>query len=88
MKYRKLQICLLGLATAGPLVLSGCDPTRSDIGTATGAVVGGAAGNAIFGNTLGTVGGAAAGAVIGNSVGRDMDRRHHHHYRRHGWDDD
>ena len=40
-----------------------------------GAVLGGVAGNAIFGGTLGTVGGAAAGAVVGNEVGKNRDRK-------------
>jgi osmotically inducible lipoprotein OsmB len=51
---------------------AGCStsPTNAQIGTATGAVLGGVAGNAVFGGALGTVGGAAAGAVIGNEVGK------------------
>ena len=52
--------------------LGGCgtNPTRAQIGTATGAVVGGVVGNAAFGNTVGTVGGAAAGALIGNELSK------------------
>lgn len=52
--------------------LGGCasNPSRAQIGTATGAVVGGVVGNAAFGSTLGTVGGAAAGAVIGNELSK------------------
>ena len=63
---------LMSVVAAGILTLSGCgtSPTNSQIGTAGGAVLGGVAGNAIFGGTLGTVGGAAAGAVIGNEVGK------------------
>lgn len=54
------------------MALSGCgtSPTNAQIGTGAGAVLGGVAGNAVFGGTLGTIGGAAAGAVIGNEVGK------------------
>jgi len=63
---------LMSLAVASLIALTGCgtNPTNAQIGTATGAVLGGVAGNAVFGGTLGTVGGAAAGAVIGNEVGK------------------
>jgi len=63
---------LMSIAAASLMALSGCgtSPTNAQIGTATGAVLGGVAGNAVFGGTLGTVGGAAAGAVIGNEVGK------------------
>lgn len=63
---------LLSIAAASLIALTGCatNPTNAQIGTATGAVLGGVAGNAVFGGTLGTVGGAAAGAVIGNEVGK------------------
>ena len=63
---------LISAAAASLIALTGCStsPTNAQIGTATGAVLGGVAGNAVFGGTLGTVGGAAAGAVIGNEVGK------------------
>jgi osmotically inducible lipoprotein OsmB len=63
---------LISAAIAGLITLGGCStsPTNAQIGTGAGAVIGGVAGNALFGNTLGTVGGAAAGAVIGNEVGK------------------
>lgn len=63
---------LLSIAAASLIALTGCasNPSNAQIGTATGAVLGGVAGNAVFGGTLGTVGGAAAGAVIGNEVGK------------------
>ena len=56
--------------------LSACaNMSRQQQNTATGAVIGGVAGNAIFGGTLGTVGGAAAGALIGHEIGEDRDQR-------------
>ena len=63
---------LLSIAAVSLITLAGCgtNPTNAQIGTATGAVLGGVAGNAVFDNTLGTVGGAAAGAVIGNEIGK------------------
>ncbi len=63
---------LFPVAVAALLTLAGCgtSPTNAQIGTGAGAVIGGVAGNAVFGSTLGTIGGAAAGAVIGNEVGK------------------
>ena len=63
---------LMSIAAAAVIALSGCasHPTNAQIGTATGAVLGGVAGDALFGGTLGTVGGAAAGALIGNELGK------------------
>ena len=69
------------LMAAGAVVLGllgGCssNPTKQEIGTATGAVVGGAAGAVLTGgSTWGTVGGAAVGGVIGNQVGKEMDKK-------------
>lgn len=49
--------------------LAGCE--RQDVGTATGAVAGGAIGYAVSdGNPVATVGGAAVGGIIGNQVSR------------------
>ena len=63
---------LMSVAAAALITLTGCgtNPTNAQIGTATGAVLGGVAGSAILGGTLGTVGGAAAGALIGNEIGK------------------
>ena len=71
---------MLAVAAASMIGLTGCasNPTNQQVGTGVGAVVGGVAGNALFGNTLGTVGGAAAGALIGNEVGKDRDRRYYY----------
>ncbi len=72
-RTRHLSAAILLAALAG----AGCStpPTNAQIGTGVGAVVGGAAGNVIFGSTLGTIGGAAAGALIGNEVGKNQRRR-------------
>ena len=68
---------LMAVAAASLIALTGCSTplTNQQIGTGTGAVLGGAAGSALGGGTLGTVGGAAAGAVIGNEVGKRQDQR-------------
>lgn len=75
---------LYAITAIGLLSLAACGhhPTREQVGTLGGAVVGGAAGNVLGGgSTLGTVGGAAAGALIGREVGEDMDRRRGRRYR-------
>jgi len=57
------------VAAAVFIGLSGCaGMTAQDKGTATGAVIGGVAGNVLGGGTLGTLGGAAVGGVIGHEV--------------------
>ena len=63
---------LISAVVVGLITVAGCStsPTNAQIGTGAGAVIGGVAGNAVFGSTLGTVGGAAAGAVIGNEIGK------------------
>jgi osmotically inducible lipoprotein OsmB len=65
------------LLLAAVIGLAGCSsvPSRQDIGTATGAVLGGVAGAALTGSRVVPVAGAAAGGVIGNQVGRELDRR-------------
>lgn len=76
-----LMIC----AAAGALALAGCAGMADDmkqhrgetVGTAGGAVAGGAVGSAVTGgSTLGTIGGAAIGGVVGNRVGDDYDKKH------------
>jgi osmotically inducible lipoprotein OsmB len=60
------------------VTLSACstNPTKQEIGTATGAVVGGVAGAVLTGgSTVGTVGGAAIGGVVGNKIGHDLQNR-------------
>lgn len=59
-----------GAVAAAVLIgLSGCaGMSRQDQGTATGAVVGGVAGNLMGGGLLGTAAGAAVGGVVGHEV--------------------
>lgn len=47
--------------------------SRENIGTVTGALIGGTAGAALTGSYPGVVGGAMVGAYIGNRVGRNFD---------------
>ena len=57
------------------LTLGACasNPTKGQIGTATGAVVGGIVGSALTaGSTAGTVAGAGAGAVVGHEIAKRM----------------
>lgn len=71
-QMKNRAICLL----IAPALLAGCgtSPTRQQIGTATGAVVGGVVGAALTGgSTLGTVTGAAAGGLLGAEVARPPD---------------
>jgi osmotically inducible lipoprotein OsmB len=67
----------LVVALAGALGLSGCGGSRAEnIGTAGGAVGGGAVGSAVSGgSTMGTLGGAAVGGVVGHEAGREYDKR-------------
>ena len=68
-------------AVAGLIGLSACSEMEhrrgETVGTAGGAVAGGAVGSAVTGgSTLGTLGGAAIGGVVGNRVGEDYDKKH------------
>lgn len=57
------------VAAAVLIVLGGCaGMTAQEKGTATGAVIGGVAGNVVGGGLLGTAAGAAVGGVIGHEV--------------------
>ncbi len=60
----------IGAVAAAVLIgLAGCaGMSRQDQGTATGAVIGGVAGNVLSGGLLGTAAGAAVGGVIGHEV--------------------
>jgi osmotically inducible lipoprotein OsmB len=70
-------------AVAGVVGLAGCSTDQmknhrgETVGTAGGAVAGGAVGSAATGgSTIGTLGGAAIGGVVGNRVGEDYDKKH------------
>ncbi len=60
---------LSAVVVALSLGLAGCaGMTHQEKGTATGAVIGGVAGNVMGGGLLGTGAGAAVGGVIGHEV--------------------
>lgn len=64
----------LSTLVALTLITSACSSMNQNqkqmVGTGAGAVVGGVAGHALFGNTVGTVAGAAGGALVGNQLSR------------------
>ncbi|MCM2339924.1 glycine zipper 2TM domain-containing protein [Rhodoferax sp.] len=63
---QRISAAVLLLTALG---LAGCaGMTRQEKGTATGAVIGGVAGNVVGGGLLGTAAGAAVGGVIGHEV--------------------
>lgn len=63
---QRISATALLLAALG---LGGCaGMTHQEKGTATGAVIGGVAGNIVGGGLLGTAAGAAVGGVIGHEV--------------------
>lgn len=63
------QTSITAAVVATLLVLGGCSGmTQQEKGTATGAVIGGVAGNVLGGGLLGTAAGAAVGGVVGNQV--------------------
>ena len=79
----KTRYWLSAIALSGTALLTGCasGPSNQQLGTAGGAVIGGAAGHAIGdGSAVGTIGGAAAGALIGNEVGRRSDYNRRYNY--------
>ena len=63
------QYSVNAFAIATLVILGGCaGMTHQEKGTATGAVIGGVAGNVVGGGLLGTAAGAAVGGVIGHEV--------------------
>jgi osmotically inducible lipoprotein OsmB len=63
------------LIAAGALGACG-HMSRTDAGTAIGAVGGGVVGSAVTGgSTLGTVAGAVGGGVVGHELGKEQDKR-------------
>jgi osmotically inducible lipoprotein OsmB len=68
---RPLAAVLLALSLSLSLGACGSNPTRQQVGVATGAVVGGVVGAALTGgSTTGTVAGAAAGGLVGNELSK------------------
>ena len=71
------QLLAIALVVAGTLGMAGCATRAQTVGTAGGAVAGGALGSAATGgSTIGTVGGAAAGGILGNEAGKEYNKRH------------
>ena len=72
----KTRLIVTSGAALLALSLAACSGmSRQDKNTATGAVVGGAAGAILTGgSTMGTVGGAAVGGIIGNQVDTDKKK--------------
>ncbi|HRE16487.1 MAG TPA: glycine zipper domain-containing protein [Rhodocyclaceae bacterium] len=71
--WRPIAVAVLVLAS-----LSACstNPSKQDVGTVSGAIIGGVVGSALTGGSgVGTIGGAAAGGYIGNRIGRDLERK-------------
>ena len=70
MKSIYTKTCL-AFAAVALVLLSGCaGMTQQEKGVATGAVIGGVAGNLLCGGILCTGAGAAVGGVIGSEVAR------------------
>lgn len=72
MNVNKLVFAIPGmLALAAVVLMSGCaGMTSQEKSTATGAVIGGVAGNVLCGGLLCTGAGAAVGGVVGHEVGK------------------
>lgn len=69
MNFTQRFSALPAVLLVAALGLGGCaGMTHQEKGTATGAVIGGVAGNVIGGGLLGTAAGAAVGGVIGHEV--------------------
>lgn len=67
----RFSVVLPAVALASVLGLSACaGMTHQERGTATGAVVGGAAGAVLGGGVVGT----AAGAVVGGAIGHEVSK--------------
>ena len=63
---------MLGLALVTAVAISGCSGmTQREKGTATGAIIGGVAGNALCDGGLLCTG---AGAVVGGAVGNEVSK--------------
>ena len=69
MNFTQRNSILPAVLLVAAVALGGCaGMTHQEKGTATGAVIGGVAGNVVGGGLLGTAAGAAVGGVIGHEV--------------------
>ena len=69
LKIAAAVLACSGLAACGHM-------SRTDEGTAIGAVGGAVVGNAVTGGSaLGTAAGAVGGGIVGHEIGEDRDRR-------------
>lgn len=68
---------VLGLTALGACVQTGTGPTNTQIGTATGAVIGGLIGANVDSDNprTATAAAAAVGAVVGGAIGQQLDRQ-------------
>ena len=68
-QFNKPYAALSSVLLLSLLALGGCaGMSRQEVGTVTGAVVGGVAGNVLCGGILCTGAGAAVGGVVGHEV--------------------
>ncbi len=77
-RARLLRRLAPAAVVAAAIAMSGCasNPSRQDMGTVAGAVVGGVTGSVLTGgSTFGTVGGAVAGGYVGRELSKDGKRR-------------
>lgn len=73
---RQHTTMIVALLASGTLAACSSNPSRQEVGTVTGAVVGGIVGSALTGGSgVGTIGGAAAGGYFGNRIGTQLDRK-------------
>ncbi len=71
---RTKTLASIGLLALLPLLaVQYTNQSKENIGTVSGALIGGAAGAALAASYPGVVGGAMVGAYIGNRIGKDLE---------------